>query len=146
MQKALLPAEQLLEAAGIKPTANRLIVLRALMKSEAPLSLIELETLLETLDRSSISRVLSLLLERDVVHAFEDGRGVSKYEICHGESHCSADDMHAHFYCEMCNRVFCFEDISAPRINIPPGFQIRTVNFMLKGVCPECSRKNHNNS
>ena len=46
--------------------------------------------------------------------------------------------MHAHFYCEKCNRVFCFEDINAPEINIPDAFQVRSVNFMIKGICPDC--------
>lgn len=131
-------AEQLLEKAGIRLTANRILVVREILKSEFPMSLIDLETSLETLERSSILRVLQLLLEKDVIHAFEDGRGVTKYEICHGETHCSVEDMHAHFYCESCNRVFCFEDISAPRIDIPEEFSIRSVNYMLKGLCPDC--------
>lgn len=134
-------SEALLKKAGIKPTPNRLLVLKKLLESEGPQSLIELETSLETLERSSVSRVLNLLLENDVVHAFEDGRGVSKYEICHGESHCSPDDMHAHFYCEKCNKVYCFEDISTPKINIPAEFKIRSVNFMLKGLCPKCGKE-----
>lgn len=134
-------AEKILEKAAIKPTVNRLLVLRTILSSEMPMSLVELETELETLDRSSISRVLSLLLDRDVVHVFEDGRGVAKYEICHGESHCTIDDMHAHFYCEKCERVYCFEEISAPHISLPPEFQVRSVNYMLKGICPECARK-----
>lgn len=133
--------ELLLEKANIKPTSNRVLVLRYLLKARHPLSLIELETLLETMDRSSVLRVLNLLLRHDVVHAFEDGRGVTKYEICHGESHCSVDDIHAHFYCEACGQTFCFEDISAPRINIPDGFQIRTLNYMLKGLCPACKSR-----
>ncbi|MCH5218490.1 MAG: transcriptional repressor [Muribaculaceae bacterium] len=133
-------AEQLLETHDIKPTPNRLLVVREILRATAPVSLVELETSLGSLERSSILRVLNLLLEKDIVHAFEDGRGVSKYEICHGETHCSIDDMHAHFYCERCNRTFCFEDISAPQIRIPSGFRIRSVNYMLKGLCPECSK------
>ena len=134
-------AEKILEKAGIKPTANRLLVLRAIQTSDMPLSLVEIETVLETLDRSSISRVLSLLLEKDVVHVFEDGRGIAKYELCHGESHCTIDDMHAHFYCEKCERVFCFEDISTPHIHIPSEFKVRSINYMLKGLCPACASK-----
>ena len=131
-------AEKLMEKAGVKPTANRVLVLRTLMEADRPKSLVELETELETLERSSVLRVLNLLLKHDVIHSFEDGRGVSKYEICHGESHCSVDDMHAHFFCEKCNRTYCFEEISAPKINIPAEFKIRSVNYMLKGLCPEC--------
>lgn len=135
-----LEAEKLLEKGKIRPTSNRLLVLRALIGSERPRSLIELETELETLDRSSILRVLNLLAANDVIHVFEDGRGVSKYEVCRGESHCSTADMHAHFYCEKCERVFCFEEISAPIINIPAQFSIHSVNYMLKGICPDCSK------
>lgn len=134
-------AEKILEKSGIKPTPNRLLVVRALLGSERPLSLIELETLLETLDRSSISRVLSILQKKDAVHSLEDGRGVAKYEICHGETHCSLADMHAHFYCECCDRVFCFEDIATPSLKIPSEFKVHSVNYMLKGLCPVCARK-----
>lgn len=130
--------EEILEKAGVKPTVNRLLVLRKLLAASRPMSLIELETELETLERSSVSRVLGLLVDHDIIHSLEDGRGIAKYEICHGETHCSIDDMHAHFYCEKCERTFCFEDISTPQINIPSGFRIRSVNYMLKGLCPDC--------
>lgn len=130
---------QLLEKAEIKPTSNRLLVLRTLLASKVPMSLLEIETSLQTLERSSISRVLGLFLKKDVIHAFEDGKGIAKYEICHGETHCSPDDMHAHFYCEKCERVYCFEEINTPKINIPPEFKVRSVNYMLKGLCPRCS-------
>ena len=135
-----LQTDALLSKGGIKPTPNRRLVLRTLIGARSPLSLVELETILDTLDRSSISRVLGLLLSKDIIHSFEDGRGVTKYEICRGESHCSVDDMHAHFYCEKCGRTFCFEDISTPHINIPTEFKIRSVNYMLKGLCPECAK------
>lgn len=138
-------AVSLLEKAGIRPTSNRLLVVRALMGSDRPQSLVELETALETLERSSILRVLNLLVRSDVVHLFEDGRGVGKYELCPAESHCSVGDMHAHFYCERCERVFCFEEISAPNVSIPLDFHIRSINFMLKGTCPECSNTILNN-
>lgn len=129
----------IMEKAGVKPTSNRITILRALIAATSPLSLIELETHLKTIDRSSISRVLSILLEHDVIHSVEDGRGITKYELCHGDRHCSPDDMHVHFYCEKCNRVYCFEDITAPHVEIPDGFKIRSVNYMLKGICPDCN-------
>lgn len=133
-----MDAEAILEKAGIRPTSNRILVLNALLHSRDPKSLIELETELATLERSSIQRVLTLLASHDVVHLMEDGRGVTNYEVCHSESHCSIDDMHPHFYCEKCRKVYCFEHISTPRIEIPDNFRIKSVNYMLKGVCPSC--------
>ena len=48
----------------------------------SPASLFELEAELETLDKSTISRSLALLLEHHAIHSFEDGSGSIKYEIC----------------------------------------------------------------
>ena len=71
-----------LEAKGIKPTANRILVLKTLASEQHPQSLSSLEHKMLTMDKSSIFRVLTLFLEHDVVHAFEDGRGILNYEIC----------------------------------------------------------------
>ena len=137
METSCDPVE-VLEKAGVRPTSNRILVLKALLSAKSPLGLIELESQLQTLERSSIFRVLTLLLEHSVIHTLEDGRGVTKYEICHGDNHCGIDDMHAHFYCEKCNKVYCFEDITAPHIDIPDSFLVKSVNYMLKGICPDC--------
>lgn len=50
----------ILEKKGVKPTANRILVLRALLAAARPVSLPELEELLERMDKSSIFRVLGL--------------------------------------------------------------------------------------
>ena len=74
-----------LEAKGIKPTANRILVLKTLASEHHPQSLSSLEHKMLTMDKSSIFRVLTLFLEHDVVHAFEDGRGILNYELCEEE-------------------------------------------------------------
>lgn len=134
--------EHLLTEAGIRPTSNRIIVTRELLNSESPMSLMDLEARIDTLDKSSVFRVLTLLLEHGVVHAVEDGRGVTRYEICRGDHHRHGtdDDLHAHFYCEKCNKVFCFPQINTPEVSLPEGFSVNSINFMIKGVCPSCSR------
>lgn len=133
--------ENLLKHAAVKPTPNRLLVLNALHGAESPRSLVELETELETLDRSSILRVLTLLLSHHIIHQMEDGRGVTKYELCHSD-HCHTDDdMHVHFYCEKCQRTYCFDNIVAPRVSVPEGYQVHGMNYMLKGLCPNCKTK-----
>ena len=71
-----------LELKGVKPTANRILVLKALKEQACPVSLTDLEDILATMDKSSIFRVLTLFLEHDIVHSFEDGRGILNYELC----------------------------------------------------------------
>ncbi|MCM1484426.1 MAG: transcriptional repressor [Muribaculaceae bacterium] len=134
-------AESLLENAGIRVTANRLLVTKALIDSSSPLSMGELEIQLDTLEKSSVFRVLTLLLEHGIVHAVEDGRGVVRYEICHSHGDCSVSDMHAHFFCESCHAVTCFEDIPVPAPDLPDGYQINAINYMIKGLCPKCINK-----
>ena len=132
--------ETLLESAGVRPTTNRLLVMKALGESAHPLSLAELEAAIGTMERSSVFRTLTLLLDHHLLHAIEDGRGIVKYELCHGHSHHSMGDMHVHFYCEGCNEVFCFEELRVPQVQLPEGFEPTSVNYMLKGLCSRCSR------
>lgn len=132
-------ATDLLEKAGVKPTSNRLLVVRELIDASSPVSLIELEDRLETLERSTIFRALTLFLDHHIVHTVEDGRGITKYEICTGHDHGSVDDLHPHFYCEKCQRVYCFDEVAIPPVPTPSGFRVTSANYMLKGVCPDCS-------
>lgn len=133
--------EDMLVRAGIRPTSNRLLVLRALASSLHPLSLAEIDAAIGSMERSSVFRTLSLLLEHHLLHAVEDGRGIVKYELCHGDAHHTMNDMHVHFYCEGCNEVFCFENLHVPEVDLPDGFAATSVNYMLKGLCARCSRR-----
>lgn len=133
--------EAFLTEKNIKPTANRVIVARELMHATRPMSLLELDYAILTMDRSSIFRVLKVFADQMMVHEIDDGSGSIKYELCHGHGHCSLDDMHIHFYCEQCHRTFCLEQIHIPDVTLPEGFNAHYYNFVAKGICPECSRR-----
>ena len=134
-------ASSMMAQRGIKPTPNRILVLRAMLAAARPVSLPELETMLETMDKSSIFRVLGLFARHHLVHAIEDGSGTSKYEACHGERECTLDDMHTHFYCESCRQTFCFPAIHIPPVTLPEGFVMTSINYMVKGICARCADK-----
>lgn len=132
----------LLEARGVKPTPNRLLVARELANASRPLSIADFEAAFDfTVDRASIFRVLELFAEKDVVHVIEDGSRALKYELCQNAGCHSLDDHHVHFYCESCKETFCFDEINVPPIDMPEGFHPRSVNYMLKGLCPRCARR-----
>ena len=132
-------ALHILETAGIRPTPNRLLVVRELAAADRPLAMTDIEESIATLDKSSVFRVLTLLLEHHLVHAVEDGRGIVKYELCRSHDCNGDDDLHVHFYCTACNRVYCFDHIPVPRVELPAGFRAESVNYMLKGICPQCA-------
>lgn len=138
-----MDAEALLEKRGVRPTSNRILVLRELVRATRPVSLSDLEALLGfQMDKASIFRVLELFTERDVVHAIEDGSRSLKYELCQSENHHSIADQHVHFYCKRCRQIYCFEDVKVPVVDVPEGFHSHAINYMIKGICPKCAGKN----
>lgn len=132
--------EKLFTTAGLKPTSNRILVMRELMNSSCPLSLGDLDINIGTMEKSSILRALTILQEHHLIHAIEDGRGIIKYERCNGHNNGKDQDMHVHFYCEKCKKVSCFENISVPNIDLPTDYVLHSINYMVKGICPECKK------
>ncbi len=131
--------ERTLESKGVRPTANRILVMKELVKATHPVSLADLEACLGfSMDRASIFRVLELFAEKDVVHVIEDGSRSIKYELCQGAHH-SIADQHVHFFCERCKETYCFETVKVPEVEMPAGFRPRTINYMVKGICPKCA-------
>ena len=103
----------LLESHGVKPTANRLMVAKALTETIQPLSLSELERRIQTIDKSNVFRALTLFKEHHLVHAIE-GSGDGTY---------------------------CLDHLHIPEAMLPDGFEAHSVNFIIKGVCPHCREK-----
>ena len=129
---------EMLQERSIKPTANRLLIVRTLANAGRPLSMAEIESDAKTIDKSIISSTLSLFRDKHLVHAVEAGGDSVRYELCRSHFDDEHDDMHVHFYCERCHRTFCL-DSPVPSVEVPEGYQVTSVNYMIKGVCPECS-------
>lgn len=125
----------------IKPTASRLLILREMMRGDEAVSLPDLERYLPTVDKSTISRTLSLFLLHRLIHAIDDGSGALKYAVCDDGCDCSIDEEHTHFHCENCHRTFCLKHIAVPVVPLPEGFTMHSINYVLKGLCPECTEK-----
>lgn len=130
--------EQLLGQHGVKVTANRLLIARALQEAERPLSLMELEARLDTIDKSNVFRALTAFREAHLVHALEDaGEGV-RYELCHSRNHSQDEDLHVHFYCTRCHKTYCLEETPVPPVVVPEGYRPESASYLLKGICPDC--------
>ncbi|MDR2809404.1 MAG: transcriptional repressor [Tannerellaceae bacterium] len=131
---------QRLEARGIKPTAIRLLVFRAMLEHPQAFSLMDMENKLDTVDKSTLSRTISLFRKKLLIHSIDDGSGSIKYSVCRSECTCSLSDLHVHFSCTRCKRTFCLENISIPEVQLPSGFLLENINFVLKGLCGHCSK------
>ena len=125
-----------LEQHGVKPTPNRVLIARALEEAGEPLSLLELEARLESVDRSNISRALTLFRKAHLVHVLEGE--VMRYELCHSTHEDHDDDLHVHFYCVVCHRTICLDGTPLPAVELPQGYRPQGYSYLVKGVCPQC--------
>ena len=95
---------------------------------------------IDSIDKSGIFRTLTLFKENHLLHQIDDGCEGVRYELCHAHGEVD-DDRHVHFHCEVCHRTFCLEDTPIPAVTYPNGFQVESVNYMAKGICPKCAKK-----
>ena len=130
----------LMQEHGVKPTANRILILKTLLQAGRPLSMTEIETALESVDKSIISRTLAAFREHHLLHTLS-GEDYVRYEVCHCADEEEDSDRHVHFHCEVCGQTFCLEDLPVPAVQLPDGFSVENVEYMAHGVCPACSGK-----
>ncbi|MDH6310333.1 Fur family ferric uptake transcriptional regulator [Dysgonomonas sp. PFB1-18] len=131
---------KLLEGRNIKPTSTRILVLKAMIDFDRAFNLSDLETKLETVDKSTISRTIHLFHENQLIHSFDDGSGSIKYSVCNSDCNCDINDLHAHFYCNYCKKAFCLENVSIPNFELSPIMQAESVNLVIKGYCGKCNK------
>lgn len=129
-----------LKTRGIKPTAIRLLVFKTMLSYPQAFCLSDLEGKLDTVDKSTLSRTISLFHQKLLIHSIDDGSGSIKYSVCSDDCTCALNDLHVHFHCNRCNKTFCLESISIPEVQLPQGFLLENVNFVMKGFCDLCSK------
>lgn len=131
--------EEVLSRHGVKPTSVRLLVWQQCERQTKTFSLADLEEMLPHMDRSSIFRALRLFTEQHLLHEVNDGSGHQKYCVCrcHDEHHTG----HVHFTCTRCGRTYCLTELTIPHIPLPEGFRMQESEFVIKGTCPGCERK-----
>lgn len=127
-----------LENRNIKPTAMRELVLELLAEQKAAISLPELERKFEKADKATLYRTLKTFEENKLIHRIEDGSGSVKYALCHEACECAPEDLHIHFLCTKCHHTYCLNDVPIPAINLPIGFNLDTINMVVKGICSNC--------
>lgn len=132
--------EAILQSKGVMPTPVRKLVYKSLKEAGAPRSLSDLESLLDTVDKSTISRTLATFKEHHLIHSFSDGSNSVKYELCSSSHSMNHDDFHVHFRCEKCGETICLPQVSIPEVELPQGFDVKEVNYVITGTCSKCSK------
>ncbi|MBO4741609.1 MAG: transcriptional repressor [Bacteroidales bacterium] len=131
---------EMLEQHGVKPTANRLLVLAVLCEAEHPLSLKEIEGRVASIDKSGVFRTLSVFRNHHLIHVIDGAENGVRYELCHNHTDDADNDLHLHFFCENCKKTYCLET-PIPNVYLPEGFEARYGNYIIKGICPKCGKR-----
>ena len=133
--------EEMLKHHGIRPTAVRILVYKAIEEFHNPFTLDDVEIKMSTMDRSSIFRTLRLFAdsEHHIIHEVNDGSGFCKYCLCHSCGHGNIHH-HLHFTCKRCKKTFCIEDVEIPEFHLPEGFEMTDIECVAKGLCSKCSK------
>jgi len=137
----IISPEQSLDNAGVRVTAVRLLIWKTIRNGfHDAFSLADLETVLPTVDRSTLFRNLSVLTEAHLLHEIDDGSGSQKYCVCHLDDtrHCQG---HIHLTCRICHRTFCMTNVKIPPVPLPEGFVQEETEYVVKGICKECSAR-----
>lgn len=132
--------EQLLRSSQLRVTQPRLRVLEIIDTKESAISQPDLEKILGSeIDRVTLYRILGSFEEKGILHKVFDLNGTATYAICSTE--CTThqhDDQHVHFICSACNSVFCLNEISLPKIELPAGFSLQSASVNAVGLCEKC--------
>ncbi len=133
----------LLRQFKLKVTQPRLSVLSIISKKKSAISQPELEKVLGSqIDRVTLYRVLANFEEKGILHKIFDLHGTATYALC--STKCTEHehhDQHVHFICSTCNNIYCLDEISLPKLNIPKNFKLDSIAVNAVGTCENCALK-----
>jgi len=136
--------EDLLSAADLKVTPNRIRVLEVVGNNKFPLSASDIYNILkrsDTIDRVTVYRILDLLVEHCVVDRISTGGRAFYYGMAPNDYH----KPHPHFYCKSCGQMDCLSPESltvdtGPLWKTYPG-RIDKVEIRIDGICKNCEKR-----
>lgn len=133
-------------AVGLRATGARIAVLACLRQAARPLSHAEVMDGLDehrAWDRATVYRNLSDLSKAGLLHRYDLGDHVWRFELV-GDPCTTQDDEehgHPHFLCTKCGEVQCLDglELSLPaQAGLPSALRSKSVEVQVRGVCDDC--------
>ncbi|MDE5665154.1 MAG: transcriptional repressor [Duncaniella sp.] len=131
----------ILTEGGVKPSAQRIVILRYLMENRIHPTVDEIFKALQpnhpTLSRTTVYNTLRLLAAAGIIRCIEaSGGDGARWDYSQHD--------HAHFLCSACGKVTDIDYTDAsPSFAIPPkGYVVHLTDVIFKGLCPNCSMAN----
>ena len=131
---------QKLRSGGFRLTLARRSIIRIFLDSGAPLTAVEVMTLLQRMkvnvNKTTVYREIDFLISQDMLRELHLGDGRKRYEVM-------KDDHHHHLFCVSCSGIECVElerCLEAEEKRISEENNFRTIKHSLKflGLCAKC--------
>jgi len=140
-----MTAADILKNYDLSKTHCRVLVLEHLIKSPKALSQTEIEESLRPLcNRSTIYRILNKLSNRKIIQQIMIDE-VNKYFFDDKTIKNASKYVYIYFLCISCNLVIPVDKLTKDRFNLAEGFVKLHYNFVIKGTCNKCNKKQYNN-
>ncbi len=132
----------LLQDFNLRNTNQREEILEVFLDHNHALSHADIEKQVgDSIDRVTVYRTLKTFLNKGLVHKVLDDVGAVKYALC--KNTCTTNKHqhdHVHFKCVKCGVTNCLEGVVVPKINLPEGYEKLESNFLMIGICKQCSQ------
>lgn len=129
-------AAELLRQHGIQATFQRIEVLKELMSRRdhpgAEAIYEALRSCQPPISKATVYNVLKLFSKKGILKPLYIDLDSLRYDV--------DQDIHGHFHCEQCKRIFNIE--APPALSeapLPAGFHVTQRDLYLRGICPDCS-------
>ena len=134
----------ILQEAGLDPTAHRLHILEVIGANPSPLSATDVfKTMARNhrINRVTVYRILDLLVEKNVLERLSSGGRAAHYGLAPNEHHVR----HPHFYCTNCGQMDCLqpESLAIDMAHLKKNFagEIDRIEIRVDGTCKNCLRQ-----
>ena len=134
-----LQIKNIIKSHNLSVTNGRKKVLKYFLKLDKPLGLKTIKSLVGSMDRVTLFRILSIFEDRGVIHKIRLENGQALYALC--KQTCQAGQhvhKHIHFKCESCDDVSCLTIDDFPTFSLP-NYQFNNIDINVSGFCRSCS-------
>ena len=126
----------ILDSVGIKPSVQRIAVLKYLMEHKTHPTVDEiyeaLNPTIPTLSRTTVYNTLKLLTQHNAILMLTIDENSTRYDADTSD--------HSHFICARCGKVFDFETPQMENLRLANNFLVTTKHLYVKGVCCKCNQ------
>lgn len=129
--------KDILEAHGIKPSFQRLSVLKYVMehRDHPSVDVIfrNLKEQIPTLSRTTVYNTLSRLSRNGLIQSLTINDGEAKFDY--------SETAHAHFLCTRCGKIYdVFLDSDIYKMETIDGHLVTDIQINFKGICSHCKQ------